>query len=748
MFTGISAIRLFAFGRIVKFVTVLQRLERETMHWIDWAMVVIPLVIILWIGLKVQRYTHGVVGFLAAGRKAGRYLLTVADGTAGMGLVTVVGSFEMSYCSGFALGFWNNLGIVVGLFMTLTGFVTYRYRETRVMTMAEFYEIRYNRKFRIFAGALAFVSGLLNYALFPAVSARFLIYYCRLPHDFTIGPICFNTFGFIMAIFLGIALFIVLTGGQLTTMVTDCCQGVFAYLGYAVIVTCILLFFSISDIREAALARPDGQSFFNPFNVDKLQDFNLLYVLIGIFSMIYNRNAWLGSQGYLCSAANPHEQKMAGVLGQWRTGFTSLAIMLLALGAYAYMNSASFAPQAEQVREELVSMVNEEFPVTELSTREEANTLLNTKETIYNQMLVPVAVRHILPIGATGIFLALALFLMISTDTTYLHSWGTILIQDVFLPSYGKPVSPKTQMALLRCGIFSVAVFAWFFSFYFSQNDYIYQFFALTGTVYLGGAGACMIGGLYWKRGTTAGAFAAMGVGLFFAVLGFLVNQKWGDIYQAWDARAPEQLERFRMMLLSLGELLPFANWNVEPEIFMRKFPITGQEIYLAGMISAISAYVTISLLTCRKPFNLDKMLHRGKYNLEHFVAKDAEIPAAGISRPGRFNWRILLGITPEYSKGDRILAWSVFGWTIYNFLFFLVQAVWNVPETWRWSEKTWVNLWAYYTLPLSILVGLVTTVWFSWGTIRDLIRLFRALKEERSPGQMEEEDNGLNLQP
>ena len=149
------------------------------MHWIDWTMVVIPLVIILWIGLKVQKYTRGVVGFLAAGRKAGCYLLTVADGTAGMGLITVVASFEMSYCSGFALGFWNNLGIVVGLFMTLTGFVTYRYRETRVMTMAEFYEIRYNRKFRIFAGTPAFISGLLNYALFPAVSARFLIYYCR-----------------------------------------------------------------------------------------------------------------------------------------------------------------------------------------------------------------------------------------------------------------------------------------------------------------------------------------------------------------------------------------------------------------------------------------------------------------------------------------------------------------------------------------------------------------------------------------
>lgn len=711
------------------------------MHWIDWFMVLIPLTAILWIGYKVQKYIHGVSDFLAAGRKAGRYLLTVADGTAGMGLISVIAMFEMSYQSGFALGFWNNLALVVGLFMTLTGFVTYRYRETRVMTMAEFYEIRYNRKFRIFAGTLAFISGLLNYALFPAVSARFIIYYCQLPQMFQVGPLCFNTFGFLMALFLGIALFIVLTGGQLTTMVTDCCQGVFAYFAYSVLVAILLMSFSICDVQEAVLARPAGKSFFNPFNVDKLQNFNLLYIFIGMFGMIYNRNAWLGSQGYLCSAASPHEQKMAGVLAQWRAGFSWLAITLMALGAYTYMNSAAFEPKAGAVRQELTAVVSSEFPIPAQAEAETASKILNTRDTIYNQMLVPVTLRHILPTGFVGTFLALMLFMMISTDTTYLHSWGTILVQDVILPVRRKPVSQKTQILLLRYGIGFVALFAWFFSFFFSQSDYILQFFALTGTIYLGGAGACMIGGLYWKRGTIAGAFTAMSVGLFFAVLGFLLNQKWGSVYLFLQEQAPEQLESFRNMLVALGELLPFANWNAEPEIFMRKFPITSQEIYFIGMLSAICGYIVVSLLTNRKPFDLNKMLHRGEYNLEHFVAKDADSATVISGKIRRFNWRILLGITPEYSKGDRMLAWSVLLWTLYNFLFFLVQALWNIPESWRWSEKTWINLWIYYTLPLTILIGIVTTVWFSYGTIRDLVRLFRALREE-SPESGS--DNGL----
>ena len=55
------------------------------------------------------------------------------------------------------------------------------------MTMPEFFQRRYSRGFRILAGILAFVSGLINYALFPAVGARFLIYYCGLPLSLNIG---------------------------------------------------------------------------------------------------------------------------------------------------------------------------------------------------------------------------------------------------------------------------------------------------------------------------------------------------------------------------------------------------------------------------------------------------------------------------------------------------------------------------------------------------------------------------------
>ena len=292
--------------------------------------------------------------FLAAGRVAGRYVLAVASGEAGMGLISVVALFEAYYNSGFAYSFWNQLYVPVGMLMVLTGYCIYRYRETRAMTMGQFFEMRYSRSFRIYAASLQSLSGVVNYAIFPAVGARFRIYCCDLPLTVNFFGWVFPTFALVMALFLSAAAIVISLGGQITIMVTDCILGILSYPLYAIVVIALLVKFSWDgDMALTLMDREPGESMLNPFDIDKLRNFNLFYIFVGLFSNVFNRMAWSGTQGYNAAAINAHEQKMGAVPGTWRAGFQGMMIVLLAVAGYTYLNNDSFANEAAVAREEL-----------------------------------------------------------------------------------------------------------------------------------------------------------------------------------------------------------------------------------------------------------------------------------------------------------------------------------------------------------------------------------------------------------
>ena len=142
----------------------------------DLCIILIPLAALVWISFATRGQSTSVADFMAASRVAGRYLVCNARGEASFGAISAVGLFEAFYNSGFSYAWWGSIGAPISLLIGLTGFIIYRYRETRCMTLAQFFEVRYSKRFRVFAGFLAFLSGILNYGIFPAVSARFFVY--------------------------------------------------------------------------------------------------------------------------------------------------------------------------------------------------------------------------------------------------------------------------------------------------------------------------------------------------------------------------------------------------------------------------------------------------------------------------------------------------------------------------------------------------------------------------------------------
>jgi len=789
------------------------------MHWIDWVIVILPLFLVAYIGLRTQRYVRGVADFLSAGRVAGRYVLSVAGAEAGMGLISMVGLFEMYYRSGLAYSFWGSISAPIGMIILLSGYCVYRFRETRAMTMGQFLEMRYNRPFRIYAGCIQSISGVLNYAIFPAVGARFLVYFCDLPQTVNFMGGELPTFMLVMAIFLTLAVCVSCLGGQITIMTTDCIQGILSYPLYAIVVIFILSRFSwFQDIAPPLMAKPAGKSGLDPMDIMQLRDFNIFFVMVGIFQNIFNKMSWSGSQGYMTAARDAHEQKMAGVLGTWRTGFSMIMIVLLAVAAFGFLNGEKYDSEARAVYAELTDKamadvtrgdehreLRQQFsaylesgePSPQLAAyvalaeqqdaerkqereaadarwrREsgqvdkaekpetkpneasatppttakpdapietgvkvlqgynlatDATVSSQSYKTYSKQMRVPIALRTMLPVGIAGVFCALCIFMLISTDTTYLHSWGSIIVQDVVLPVYGRPITPRQQLLLLRIAIVAVACFAFIFSSFFGQVDFVLMFFAITGAIWTAGAGAFIVGGLYWKRGTTAGAFLASVVGTTLAVGCIILQKTWEPTVFPW-------LEAHGLAT-SVAHWLETASGPFEPIIMWRmsatKFPINSQEVVFFTMSSSVFIYVTVSLLTCRKPFNMDRLLHRGKYRREgeEIVRRKLTFKTA---------MQKLVGIDSHYTTGDKVIAWSVFAYSFgwWFLTCFVGVLVWNAIAPWP------THWWPVYYFIIKVvamgLVALISTVWFTWGGVRDMFHLFRDLDAKRTS----ELDNG-----
>ena len=62
--------------------------------WIDWGITLVIFGIMVSGVILSRTYMRGVADFLAAGRTAGRYLISISQGMAALGAITIVGTLE------------------------------------------------------------------------------------------------------------------------------------------------------------------------------------------------------------------------------------------------------------------------------------------------------------------------------------------------------------------------------------------------------------------------------------------------------------------------------------------------------------------------------------------------------------------------------------------------------------------------------------------------------------------------------
>ena len=288
------------------------------------------------------------------------------------------------------------------------------------------------------------------------------------------------------------------------------------------------------------------------------------------------------------------------------------------------------------------------------------------------------------------------------------------------MPFRKRPLSPRQHLILLRLAIVGVALWAFCFGAIFPQTKYVQFWWAVTEAIFIGGAGIAVVGGLYWSRGTANGAWSGLFVGSSLAVTGILA-----DLYCRLGLPAGQE-------------------WFLHGIQLSRNhaFVLNGVQVSFFSGIAACLAYGVVSLLTCRQPHNMDRLLHRGAYAVEPEGPPDA--PAA---TGERVPWlRRILGIDAQFNRTDRWITLGIFWWSMFWFAVFIIGTVGYLLIRRSGHDSDYNGYWANYYLItgicLPLVIGACTTVWFTIGCWHDMKVFFRRLRVEA----VNPEDDGTVL--
>lgn len=647
------------------------------MTFLDWTVIVTVLGLFIGVAVFANRMTKSVADYLVAGRGAGRYMLTVSSGTEWIGVIAISAMFEAFYIGGLNAMWWAMATTPLFAYLQISGFGMYRFRETRAMTIAEFLERRYSRKVRTLGATISWISGMVAFGFVPLITAKFLMALIGLPAHFACLGFEIPTYPVMTALVVGLPLLFVLSGGHLTVLVSDFVQGIFMNVAALTLVFTLLstVFHWDQVVFAMKAAGGENASLLNPLATSQMADFGPSFFFTAVILQAYSVMSNVAAQGFTGSAKNAHELRMGNLLAQIRWQGVLVFFMAFVLVTHMYMHHPAYAETAAAINHSI-----------DLTLGQQGRDQSAVGAVARTQMLVPTALTHMLPHGLIGLFCAMMVAALISSSNAMTHAWGSVLMQDILLPLRKKPLETKQHIWALRASVLAVALITFALSLLIKPTQSIMQCLALFGSLWLGSAGAVILGGLYWKKGTTKAAIITLLFGLVVGTLLLILTQTWPEIVKHYPT-------------------LP------------AKFPLSGQVSYLSTAFASILLYVLVSLLDRQPAHDMDKLLHRGKYTVPNeLLAHDQAV--AG--------WQRIFGITRMFNREDRITAYILMGYFLFSLAVFIIGMI--IGYKTHPTEDQWAGYWGIFLI-VQVVLLVSTTLWLGIGGCRDTFRLFRSMR-------------------
>ncbi len=470
----------------------------------DWVIVTLYLALSLLVGVFANRYIHTTKAYMVGGGRANVALNTATYIGTTLGLVTLMYASIDAFSYGFAYVTLALIGLLTGVTLGLTGLVIGPLRRLQLLTIPEYFEQRYSRGVRITGGAICALSGVLNMGLFPKMGATFITYATGL-HEHTKDPELLVAV--ITSLLLVLVLIYTVLGGMVSVIITDYVQFVILSVGMS-----LGVFFCLShpDLGWTtmldALETHRGPRMFNPLAKDS---YGWVWIVFNLVVFLVAGFCWAPEASRALTAKSEDAAKRTFLLASVGM-FARLAVPALwAIAAFTLVSqdperTAYFFPQGI------------------------------TGEAAHADQAMPSTLGAIVPSGLLGILVAGLLAAFMSTHDSYLLCWSSVISRDIVGPLYKSrgrgSRTDRQEIFTTRVSVVAIGVFLLGWGIWYELPDSVWNYMAVSGAIYLSGAAPALVGGIYWRRASTAGAWAALLCGLF-AITGLFIEpvQQWLD---------------------------------------------------------------------------------------------------------------------------------------------------------------------------------------------------------------------------
>jgi SSS family solute:Na+ symporter len=437
-----------------------------TISWIDYAIVVAYIFLMLGVGVYVYRKAPTFEQYLLAGRSLNTPVIICTLASTYYGLDVLFGTSEVAYNDG-VVAFFGYSEMSIGIYIFAAFALSKRLRDANFTSLPEILERNYGASAAIIAAL-----GSIAYSI-PTTSL------------FALGRICEVMFGLdarIGAFILGsVALAYTLLGGLMAVAVTDTIQFILMCLTVAVAVPMIMN--ELGGFTAVAAIAPEGY----------------FYLLGGMPVWLMLAYAATG----ISILVDPGFYQRIFAARSGRQARNAMLAAIIIWLAYDWLVTAGGMLAATAVAQGLLP--------ADLHS---------------NDALLAV-VTHVLPTGLVGIFLAGVLATAMSTIDSYTLVAGANMSYDIYRPLVKPDASDRELVKATKIGIVLSWVLGYVIAFAFSKIMALLVFVTtiLTATVLVP-----ILVSIYWKGKKTAMAgLLSSGSGLLSVIVFYLLIYYLGD---------------------------------------------------------------------------------------------------------------------------------------------------------------------------------------------------------------------------